>query len=180
MIQLGRSALIILLSGLTVLATAQIKTNKEIVTVKSNSGQTTSLKSSTGLVLTYALVIEDDIMQSRGGDNEDGESGTINDDVSSVSIGDAKNTTSTASVLRQLAQEIKIYPIPANTFANIDLGQVKVKRIDVINSIGQKVYSQTIEQQFIRLDTSNYQTGVYFIQMTTTENQVVSKSIMVN
>ena len=182
-IQLGRCVLIILLSGLTVQATAQVNTIKVANNTKSTTtNQTTDLKTPEGIVIAVQFVIEDDIMQSKDGENGNN-NGIKNDDdidVSSANTSDVKNTNFSTSTLNQLAQEIKIYPTPANTFTNIDLGQVKIKGLDVINSLGQKVHSQTTEQQFVRLNVSNYQTGIYFIQMKTAGNQVLTKSIMVN
>ena len=180
-IQLGRCVLIILLSGLTVQATAQVNTIKVANNTKSTTtNQTTDLKTPEGIVIAVQFVIEDDIMQSKDGENGSN-NGIKNDDidVSSANTSDVKNTNFSTSTLNQLAQEIKIYPTPANTFTNIDLGQVKIKGLDVINSLGQKVHSQTTEQQFVRLNVSNYQTGIYFIQMKTAGNQVLTKSIMV-
>jgi len=190
-LQLGRCALIVLLSGLTILATAQVKTDKKTVSVEKNKSEITTNPSADfqgpiGILPTYEFVIEDDIMQSKDGEN--GNNGTKNDDGdTSLNPTDETNGTSsvknshfTTSTLRQLAQEIKVYPIPANSFTNIDLGQIKVKELEIINSLGQKVYSQVIEQQFLRLDISNYNTGIYFIQMRTPGNQLLTKSIMIN
>ena len=188
-IQLSRCALIILLSGLTVLATAQVKTSKKTVSVETNTSEPVSTTSTAnfqgpiGIVPTYEFVIEDDIMQSKDGENEDSNPKNEDEDKSDVVstyTSDVKNTNFTTSSLNQLAQGIKIYPIPANTFTNIYLGEVKIAGIEVINNLGQKVYSQAIDQQFLRLDTSNYQTGIYFIQMRTAGNQVITKTIMVN
>ena len=185
-IKLGRCALVILLSGLAVLTTAQV--NDQVSTVKSNSLKPTITNQSTdyigliGVVITNKFVIEDDIMQSKDEDDENGESGINNGNIA-VSASKAKNlkqASFTTNTLNQLAQEIKVYPVPANTFTNINLGNIQVTELMVINSIGQNIHSQTVENQFVRLDISNYQTGMYFIQMRLTENQVITKSIMVN
>ena len=128
-IQLGRCVLIILLSGLTVQATAQVNTIKVANNTKSTTtNQTTDLKTPEGIVIAVQFVIEDDIMQSKDGENGNN-NGIKNDDidVSSANTSDVKNTNFSTSTLNQLAQEIKIYPTPANTFTNIDLGQVTIK-----------------------------------------------------
>lgn len=188
-IQVGRCALVILLSVLTVLATAQVKTNKKAVSTEINTTkpiitQQADFQGPIGVVPNYEFVIEDDIMQSKDGDGKGG-SGTKNNDDddnsnTSETNNDVKNPGFTTSSISQIIEEVKIYPIPANAFANIDLGETKVKRLEIINSLGQVVDSQLVNQQFIRLDISNYEAGMYFIQMTTAANQVAVKTILVN
>lgn len=183
-IQLGRCVLIVLLSGLTVLATAQVKTNQKIVSVETKTSETTTINQNADFqgpigIVPLEFVIEDDIMQSKDGEEGDNKNGNTSGNATNP-ISDVKSTNFTTSTLSQLAREIKVYPIPAKTFTNIDLGSVKVKELSIVNSIGQKVDSQTIDQQFLRLDISNYQTGIYFIQLTTAGNQVVTKTIMIN
>ena len=179
-IKLSRFTLIVLLSGLATWTTAQVKTNSiSIVTTKNTTDQNVTLEGGTGIGVATSFVIEDEIMQSNGenGGDENNENGKLRN-TSSVNTS-TKNIGFITNSLHVLVNEIKIYPIPANTFMNIDLGRVKVKGLNIINSLGQKVYTQTVEQQFIRLDLSDFQAGMYFVQMTTSDNQLVTKSIMI-
>ena len=179
--KLGRFTLIILLSGLTTWTMGQVKTTSEAIVVeKTTTNQSAEFQGPIGIGIAPSFVIEDDIMQSDGENGGNTNGGKTGNTTSVNANTDIKNTGFITSSLHVLAKEIKVYPVPANTFANIDLGQVKVKGINVINSLGQKVYTQTVEQQFIRLDISNLQTGIYFIQMITSDNQMITKNIMVN
>jgi hypothetical protein len=70
--------------------------------------------------------------------------------------------------------EISIYPNPATEIVNI-VSSYNIRTVDVLNFIGQKVYSTTVDSKRTKLHVSGYQTGVYFIKVTTDQGTRTTK-----
>jgi len=65
--------------------------------------------------------------------------------------------------------QIMIYPNPATDQVNIK-SDYNISRLDVINFIGQQVYSSSnVESKTIKIDVSAFAVGVYFVKVSTTE-----------
>lgn len=67
------------------------------------------------------------------------------------------------------ADDINIYPNPVSDVLNIDLqmafGISGNSIIHVTNSLGQIVFSQTVESSKIAINTSNFNKGIYFVSI---------------
>jgi hypothetical protein len=72
---------------------------------------------------------------------------------------------------------IKIYPNPATDEIVIDNGnyiQIPNYSVMIVNSIGQTVYTNTINRQIFRLNTSTWgDAGTYFLQILDNHNNVI-------
>ncbi|MCF8302127.1 MAG: T9SS type A sorting domain-containing protein [Bacteroidales bacterium] len=75
------------------------------------------------------------------------------------------------------AGKLSIYPVPANDFVNVE-SDVTVKSVRVMNHVGQLVYSNDATDKQFRINVSDFDAGVYFIQLET-ETGVVTKKISI-
>jgi len=65
--------------------------------------------------------------------------------------------------------QIMIYPNPATELVNVK-SDYTINRIDVINFVGQPVYSNTaVDSKTTKIDVSNFAVGVYFVKVSTSE-----------
>jgi len=65
--------------------------------------------------------------------------------------------------------QIMIYPNPATELVNIK-SDYTISRVDVINFIGQPVYtSSNVDSKTVKIDVSAFTVGVYFVKVSTTE-----------
>jgi hypothetical protein len=87
----------------------------------------------------------------------------------------------TATVENQVSENILVYPNPANGKVYIHNGNAAADyTINILNSIGQNVYSQ-VHNSLVNtvIDFSNMSTGVYTLQMTSSEG-VFTKSLVIS
>ena len=81
------------------------------------------------------------------------------------------------------ANYFQLVPNPASTEVNIDLHLSKAMyaRIGVVNTVGQVIFSQTIEQaekQRITLNTSDFANGIYLINLMTEKGMITKKLVV--
>jgi hypothetical protein len=135
-----------------------------------------------GVIFAFEFVIEDDIMQSV--DENTNATGSSNPGgktlVSILSDNDNNQNISAGNITNAISKAIKVFPIPSDTYLNIDLGDIHIKSIEIVNSIGQIIFSENAVLPFLRLDTSAYQAGTYFLRINTIDNQVLVKNIMIH
>jgi hypothetical protein len=72
---------------------------------------------------------------------------------------------------------LAIYPNPATDHVNI-VSAVEITQVDLFNQLGQKVYSQTVKDNIFNLNTQGFNTGVYYIKVTTPEG-VSTQKVMI-
>ena len=69
-----------------------------------------------------------------------------------------------------------VYPNPAKEILNIDLhSQFTSGNLELINSIGQTVYSTIINSSSTSIDTTPFATGLYYLKINSENNQFVKK-----
>lgn len=76
-------------------------------------------------------------------------------------------------------KEIIIYPNPTQNELFIDLNEAKVNSLELFSSDGRMVYSEISagENQKIKIDLTTFETGIYFLRMSTDSNTFVRKII---
>ena len=95
-----------------------------------------------------------------------------------------KNTTGTNLLgvdKNLLENKIKIYPNPASENITIDLGESNSKslNIDVIDSIGKIIFSESYtNQNKVSVNLSQFSEGVYFVKITNDDKQQIEKLIV--
>ncbi len=70
---------------------------------------------------------------------------------------------------------IKIYPNPTNGIVNLSLEKNNVQQITIFDTAGNAIINETAQFQNKTIDLSQYQSGVYFISIQTTDGVVTSK-----
>lgn len=62
------------------------------------------------------------------------------------------------------ANIIKMYPNPSNDVVNI-MSSLNIESIKIMNTIGQTVYENTVDDHFAQISTADLKAGVYFVQV---------------
>jgi len=73
---------------------------------------------------------------------------------------------------------VNVYPNPATDFVNIQTN-FEIKSLKVVNYVGQVVFDQNIGQVNYQINTSNFGTGMYFVQIETNDGTVVTKRLTI-
>lgn len=70
--------------------------------------------------------------------------------------------------------QFSVYPNPTQNYLNIS-SDVNTMDVEIVNYLGQIVYSKTIYMSHQQLDISNLRSGLYFIKVTTSKGIIVRK-----
>jgi hypothetical protein len=73
--------------------------------------------------------------------------------------------------------QISVYPNPVSNQLNITSGVV-MTQVEIFNQLGQKVFGQVVKDTNFNLNTTGFNSGVYFIKITSDEG-IATKKIMV-
>jgi hypothetical protein len=74
-------------------------------------------------------------------------------------------------------EELTIYPNPATDEVNINVS-TSLNHVRIINNVGQVVYEKPAYDQTLKVNTSNLQQGVYFIEIQTENSKFVEKLVI--
>lgn len=84
------------------------------------------------------------------------------------------STTATESINNY--RNINVYPNPASDLLTLELGSVYGEYIEIINSFGQIVYEQTLNQRgTVQIPISRISTGLYLLKVHTEEGSAVKQ-----
>ncbi|MCD4773855.1 MAG: T9SS type A sorting domain-containing protein [Bacteroidales bacterium] len=72
---------------------------------------------------------------------------------------------------------IMIYPNPAADYLNINSNK-EIQTIRMTNYVGQVVFNRSVNNELIKINTSDYRAGIYFIQITTVDG-IITKQIVI-
>jgi bilirubin oxidase len=87
---------------------------------------------------------------------------------------DTTNSTGISNL--DLENNFSIYPNPTNDYLNINSPDNKIFSLNVFNSLGVKIYSSQASAN-LKLQTSNFANGIYFIQIKS-DNNIITKKII--
>lgn len=73
--------------------------------------------------------------------------------------------------------EIAVYPNPVHNQLNITSG-IEMTQVEIFNQLGQRVYSQVVENTNFSLNTLGFNAGVYFIRITTDQGIANEKIVI--
>jgi hypothetical protein len=105
---------------------------------------------------------------------------TINTTRSNIKRKNQIDTLLITGIDNTLLNEIAVYPNPADDVLNIELPeQLKIKQMQLINSLGQIVWSQKPESNLMTIDVAALPKGIYLLAVET-ENGILKKKIVVN
>jgi len=74
------------------------------------------------------------------------------------------------------SNQIKVYPNPAKDILTIETNSNKEQRIDIINLIGQTIYTNIINKKAI-INTSAFANGVYILKLSSDKETIVKKFV---
>ena len=80
---------------------------------------------------------------------------------------------STTDIEDMNAEDVNIYPNPVDD--NLKIEAKSIKKVAVINLMGQNVYESEVNADEVILNMSEYKSGVYMIQVTTEENTITKR-----
>jgi hypothetical protein len=78
---------------------------------------------------------------------------------------------------RIFAAETSIFPNPATDVVNIVTGS-NLQQVKIMNNNGQLVFNRFVDGQSLRLNTSGFRTGVYFMEIRTSERMITEKLVV--
>jgi len=106
-----------------------------------------------------------------------------------ISITDANGCTTSSSFIVEnitgLASiqinsgEVKVYPNPANENITVEAKGYRIDKVELINLIGQLVYSSEVNDSVARISASEIPNGTYFVKVYV-NNTTVAKRITIN
>ena len=70
-----------------------------------------------------------------------------------------------------------VYPNPSNNIVNVVSNQ-NIESVKIINTIGQTVYENNIDQNYVQINTSEFKAGIYFVQVKD-EDGITTKQLQV-
>ena len=110
------------------------------------------------------FIVEAEIDTSSGNGGGDGGDG-----------GDGGGSDTTVAVTNYNIQSSLIYPNPSSSYFKIMCDDIK--EITIINALGHEVYRKLAHSKTINI--SHLREGVYFVKMTTNENQLLINTLKV-
>ena len=121
------------------------------------------------------FIVESEIDTTSGNGGGDGDGGDGGDGGNGGDGGDGGGTDSTVAVTDYDIQSSLIYPNPSSSYFKIMHDYIK--EITIINALGQEVYRKINRSKTINI--SHLREGVYFVKMTTDENQLLINTLKV-
>ena len=113
-----------------------------------------------------------------GSDNE----GTFSFTVSSICANGESEQSEPCTVevvsIEELARQFNIYPNPAKDFVKVSTGNSQQTTVRVYNCLGMLVEEVEFNANEIEINTSGYNTGIYFINIETENGNVTKKMIV--
>lgn len=87
----------------------------------------------------------------------------------------------TCTGLQDISREmIQLYPNPTNQFLNIDFKElVNEKYIEVYDALGKLLLTQTTTEPFLKLDVSDFNTGIYFLKVMLDNKQCIKQKFII-
>ncbi|GEM_PF-2638677 len=93
--------------------------------------------------------------------------------------GDLSREDADKQEVEEVKSKLRIYPIPAVTVLNIDMGKEVNAELSIMNIIGQDVFSQRMEgSRELQINVSDYPSGSYFV-MIKLNGQLITKRVQI-
>jgi hypothetical protein len=73
--------------------------------------------------------------------------------------------------------DFSLYPNPAKDQLNISSGS-EITQVEIFNQLGQLVFSQVVKNEFFNMNTSGFNSGIYYVKITTEEGMATRKVVI--
>lgn len=77
-----------------------------------------------------------------------------------------------------IALGLKIYPNPSNNIINIAIDNANFNQIKLVNSLGKQIYAAEF-QKSTKIDVSNFESGLYFIEISGTNVTAITRQVVI-
>jgi len=100
---------------------------------------------------------------------------SITDDNGCVTSGTFIVSVSVGINSDEIQAEIQLYPNPAHEFFVVESGSGKIQKTEIINVVGQVVYTSSNTGNRIRINTDDLENGVYMVRIYVNDNFITKK-----
>ncbi|MBO5848860.1 MAG: T9SS type A sorting domain-containing protein [Bacteroidales bacterium] len=76
------------------------------------------------------------------------------------------------------AEPVSVYPNPANSYVNVVAENIA--NVTVYNSIGQLIYTETVDNNFVKINAESWVNGMYFVNVVTADGSQTLQKVVVN
>jgi hypothetical protein len=76
------------------------------------------------------------------------------------------------------APSVTVFPNPSHGFFSIK-SETKISNIDIVNVLGEKIYSNKVNANEIELELNKEAKGIYFMRITYSDKSVINKKIII-
>lgn len=103
---------------------------------------------------------------------------TITDDNGCVTSGTFTVSFTIGIATNVLDNALNVYPNPARDIVTIDAGSLVIGKVDVINMLGQTVYSAQPKTSKLQINTENFSEDLYLVRLLI-DGQVITKRLVI-
>jgi hypothetical protein len=90
---------------------------------------------------------------------------------------DVMVTMESSSIGENINAEFKMFPNPSTSFLNIE-GLDNITKVEVYNSLGQRVHVENNVSNTVQIATSNLENGLYFVNFYNDRNMVATQKFL--
>jgi hypothetical protein len=94
-----------------------------------------------------------------------------------ISCSSASIATSLANITQFKKNEIRIFPNPVSTHLYLELAKEEFLHIEIIDLAGRTIFSMLSENNKVKINTSNFDSGIYFVKVIAGNYSNVTKII---
>ena len=76
--------------------------------------------------------------------------------------------------------EVKVYPNPANEYTTIEATGYRIDKVELINLLGQTVFTSEVNDSVIRINTIDLLNGTYFAKIYFSNNNTITKKVTIS
>ena len=78
----------------------------------------------------------------------------------------------------EVVENVTVYPNPTNSYINISAENIT--KVTVYNGMGQMVYSETVDNDVVRINAESWTNGMYFVNVETADGNQSLQKVVVN
>ena len=78
----------------------------------------------------------------------------------------------------EVVENVTVYPNPTNSIINISAENIT--KVTVYNGMGQMVYSETVDNDVVRINAESWTNGMYFVNVETADGNQSLQKVVVN
>ena len=82
-----------------------------------------------------------------------------------------------AGVIKPLEKNLLIYPNPVKVNLTLETNLNNTEKLEIVNLLGETIYTSFINNKKVTINTSNFQSGVYFLRLVTDNGTIIRKFV---